>query len=162
MDDYVPKPVRLEDLDAALRRWLPGSGAEPTHEGAPVDPTVRARLQQLERPGREGELTMLIGMFVEDTTDRLRLLHEAAARQDAGALREVAHALRGAAGHFGLTELVQGCEHVESLACAGALSRAPEVVADLASAFCRAQDTLKTASAARIGTGVVDLVESRA
>jgi DNA-binding response OmpR family regulator len=25
MDDYVPKPVRLEDLDAALRRWLPSS-----------------------------------------------------------------------------------------------------------------------------------------
>jgi CheY-like chemotaxis protein len=22
MDDYIPKPVRLEDLDAALRRWL--------------------------------------------------------------------------------------------------------------------------------------------
>jgi signal transduction histidine kinase/CheY-like chemotaxis protein len=24
MDDYLPKPVRLEDLEAALQRWLPG------------------------------------------------------------------------------------------------------------------------------------------
>jgi signal transduction histidine kinase/DNA-binding response OmpR family regulator len=162
MDDYVPKPVRLEDLDAALRRWLPGPGSEAPAEDASVDPAVRARLQQLQRPGRAGEVTMLIGMFVEDTTNRLRLLRDAAASQNAGALREVAHALRGAAGHFGLSELVERCEQIEALARAGTLSGAPQAVVDLENAFVRAQDTLNAASADARRAAQADLVQTRA
>jgi signal transduction histidine kinase/CheY-like chemotaxis protein/HPt (histidine-containing phosphotransfer) domain-containing protein len=159
MDDYIPKPVRLEDLDAALRRWL--RGATPEAEPAHVSPQLRARLQQLKRPGREGELTMLIGMFVEDTTSRLELLREAAARQDAALLREVAHALRGAAGHFGLSELVQLCERVEALARAGTLAEAPRAVADLESAFVRGQAALELASAPS-STAEAELVHTHA
>ena len=132
MDDYVPKPVRLEDLDAALRRWLP----------AAVDPGLLARLEQLNRPGRDGELAELIGMFLEDTTQRLGLLHAAAARQDAVTLLEVGHALRGAAGHFGLGELVELCERLEALARDGTLGGAAEVVTDLDKAYARVRDTL--------------------
>jgi CheY-like chemotaxis protein/HPt (histidine-containing phosphotransfer) domain-containing protein len=158
MDDYVPKPVHLEDLDAALRRWLPSLAAEGPATAAEeprVDASLRARLRQLDRSGREGELAMLVGMFVEDTASRLRLLQEAAARQDAGALRDVAHALRGAAGHFGLTEMVERCERIEALARAGTLGGAPQAVGDLETAFGRAREALESASprprAARAG-----------
>jgi signal transduction histidine kinase/DNA-binding response OmpR family regulator len=34
MDDYLPKPVRLEDLDAALRRWLGGPDASASGSAA--------------------------------------------------------------------------------------------------------------------------------
>jgi CheY-like chemotaxis protein len=29
MDDYLPKPVRISELKAMMRRWLPASGVEP-------------------------------------------------------------------------------------------------------------------------------------
>ena len=139
MDDYVPKPVRLEDLDAALRRWLPGRAA--------IDPALLARLEQLSRPGRDGEVAMLIGMFLEDTSQRLTVLDQAAARQDAGTLLEVGHALRGAAGHFGITELVEVCERLEELARAGALGGASEVVMELKSVYARVRETLEAVRA---------------
>jgi CheY-like chemotaxis protein len=139
MDDYVPKPVRLEDLDAALRRWLPGRAA--------IDPALLARLEQLSRPGRDGEVAMLIGMFLEDTSQRLTVLDQAAARQDAGTLLEVGHALRGAAGHFGITELVEVCERLEELARAGALGGASEVVTELKSVYARVRETLEAVRA---------------
>jgi len=35
MDDHVSKPVRLDDLRAALERWLPrATGPEERHDGA--------------------------------------------------------------------------------------------------------------------------------
>jgi CheY-like chemotaxis protein len=139
MDDYVPKPVRLEDLDAALRRWLPG----PDTAILATNPGLLARLEQLNRPGVDGEVSKLIGMFLEDASHRLNLLHQAATRQDGENLLAVAHALRGAAGHFGLTELVGLCERLEELARAGALDGAPDVVSDLDKAYSRVREALE-------------------
>jgi two-component system, sensor histidine kinase and response regulator len=164
MDDYVPKPVRLEDLDAALRRWLPNcdhslqpvahgyvparvSGSDCGRDTQPVDATLLARLRQLNRPGSAGEVANLIGMFLEDAARSLNLLHQAAARQDAGSLMDVGHALRGAAGHFGIREIVELCERLEGLARAGSLSGASELVADLDEAYTRARATLETVRA---------------
>jgi signal transduction histidine kinase/DNA-binding response OmpR family regulator len=138
MDDYVPKPVRLEDLEAALRRWLPVRA---------IEPAMVARLEQLSRRGRDGELAKLIGMFFEDTTQRLRLLDQATARQDATTLQEVAHALRGAAGHFGIKELVELCERLEEIARADALGGASEIVAELKSVYGRVHETLEAVRA---------------
>ena len=154
MDDYVPKPVRLEDLDAALRRWLPDSipstlaavresVPEGGRDAAAIDPELLARLEQLSRPGREDDLPKLIGMFLEDASHRLSLLHQAVARQDAGTLLEVGHALRGAAGHFGIRELVELCERLEALARDGALSGASDVLTDMDTAYARARETLE-------------------
>ncbi|HEY0580577.1 MAG TPA: Hpt domain-containing protein, partial [Chloroflexota bacterium] len=91
---------------------------------------------------REGELAELIEMFVEDTAGRLNLLHEAAARQDARTLLEVGHALRGAAGHFGVREMVEACERLEGLARGGTLGGASDVVDELDRAYARARNTL--------------------
>jgi CheY-like chemotaxis protein/HPt (histidine-containing phosphotransfer) domain-containing protein len=154
MDDYVPKPVRLEDLEAALRRWLPTpesshlaaarQSVSETDPGAhAIDPGLMARLEQLDRPGHAGEVSKLIGMFLEDTSHRLSLLHQAAICQDGGTLLEVAHALRGAAGHFAITELVALCERLEELARTGALDGASEIVSELDQAYARVRDTLE-------------------
>ena len=146
MDDYVPKPVRLEDLDAALRGWLPAPARDSASDGdrdAPaIDPVLLGRLAHLTGAGRDGELGTLIGLFLEDTPRRLVLLSQAAARGEAGALVEIGHALRGAAAHFGISELVDLCERLEQLARSGALGGAAEVVTDLDKAYARVRDTL--------------------
>jgi CheY-like chemotaxis protein/HPt (histidine-containing phosphotransfer) domain-containing protein len=139
MDEYVPKPVRLEDLDAALRRWLP---AGDTHN-ALIEPVLLRRLEQLHHAGNTGELANRITIFLEDTPRLLRLMHYAAAHQDGGALVQVARALRGAASHLGLSELVGVCERLERLVRAGNVGRAAELVADVDQACARARQPLE-------------------
>jgi CheY-like chemotaxis protein/HPt (histidine-containing phosphotransfer) domain-containing protein len=145
MDDYVPKPVRLEDLDAALRRWLPASelATRPASDPAALDPVLLARLQRLQRPDHAEELSQLIDMFLEDTPPRLQQLHEAAVGGDADTLRNVAHGLRGAAGHFGIREVVALCERLEALAHGGTLADADDVVTQLDAAYARARQSLE-------------------
>jgi CheY-like chemotaxis protein len=139
MDDYLPKPVRLEDLDAALRRWLRADGAH----SAVIEPVLLGRLEQLDRATNAGELSNRITMFLEDTPRLLRLMHYAAAHQDGGALLQVAQALRGAATHFGLNELVGLIQRLERLVRGGSIGRAAELVPDVEEAFARARQPLE-------------------
>jgi signal transduction histidine kinase/CheY-like chemotaxis protein/HPt (histidine-containing phosphotransfer) domain-containing protein len=145
MDDYVPKPVRVEELAAALRRWLADSDrglpapigrgeppdesdSDPQCEALGIDPAMLARLHHLNGPGRAANVDQLIGYFLEDTPERLGVLREAATRQDCSTLIEVAHALRGAAGHFGAQELIGSCERLEELARRKTLQNAVALV----------------------------------
>ena len=36
MDDYIAKPVRLEELEAALKRWVPEGAREDWKDGLPL------------------------------------------------------------------------------------------------------------------------------
>src|SRR5438093_6347306 len=40
MDDYIAKPVRLEELEAALKRWVPEGAREDWKDGLPLDPAT--------------------------------------------------------------------------------------------------------------------------
>jgi HPt (histidine-containing phosphotransfer) domain-containing protein len=82
-------------------------------------------------------------MFLEDTPPRLQQLHEAAVGGDANTLRNVAHGLRGAAGHFGIREVVELCERLEALAHGGTLADADDVVTQLDAAYARARQSLE-------------------
>ncbi|MDQ3636375.1 MAG: PAS domain S-box protein, partial [Actinomycetota bacterium] len=98
MDDHVPKPVKLEDLDAVLRHWVlergepeereatvPETGEGPV-EGDPeafLDRSVLAGLRGLREEGEPDILGELIGLFLTDAPPRLVALREAAEAGDA-------------------------------------------------------------------------------
>jgi CheY-like chemotaxis protein len=77
MDDFVSKPVRVDKLEAALRRWisdpraakrLPPAGREqPAPPGlaadAAVDPAALAGLRALQQPGQPDILGRVIRIF---------------------------------------------------------------------------------------------------
>src|SRR5205085_8469495 len=89
MDDYLPKPVTVQRLEAVLTRWRP-----PTGPGAPdeaVDARALAALRDLQGAGRPDLLAELIAVYLRDTSPRLAALHEAVAHADAEALRRAAH-----------------------------------------------------------------------
>ena len=160
MDDYVSKPVRIEDLHAALSRALqvssspaanttPVTIAEPAPAPAPatrsdtIDWATLARLQKLNRPGKENAVLELIGWFLEDAPVRLATLHQAASQRDAVQLKESAHALKGAADHLGVHEVASLCASVERHAEDGCLVAATELLEDLDKAFDRARAALE-------------------
>jgi signal transduction histidine kinase/DNA-binding NarL/FixJ family response regulator/HPt (histidine-containing phosphotransfer) domain-containing protein len=158
MDDYVCKPVRIQDLQAALARALaskvievaaanaaPPSAEEPEATQAcvvhhdSVDWTTLARLNKLIAPGRQDAVGELVGYFLDDVPARLTSLRLAAVQDDPQQVREVAHGLRGAAEHLGAREVASLSGQLERLAQTGSLAGATDLVDALDAAFARAR-----------------------
>jgi CheY-like chemotaxis protein/HPt (histidine-containing phosphotransfer) domain-containing protein len=142
MDDYLSKPVKPEHLEQVLQRWMANpppigptavAAPEPELGDASLDPEILTRLVHLNRPGRPNLLSDLIRQFLEDTPRQLAALREAAERTDTRALAEGAHALKGAASHFGAERLAGLCQQLEQLpGSAGAEKMLTEADAEFA------------------------------
>ena len=131
MDDYLAKPVILDDLKRVLVRWLPGQDgaplgpgpAQPAHEV--VDPDRLAPAWKLDPSdedwagSRSPQFSRLVEAFLASVPRDIARLRAAAGRKDATAMQRAAHHLKGAAVMFGLTGMAASCEALEALAVAG-------------------------------------------
>jgi CheY-like chemotaxis protein len=105
MDDYLSKPIRTEDLDPVLERWLPVPDA-------PVALLDHERLRSLSEVG-PGMVEKLIDVFARSTPPLLLDLVAAVDSSDHEARRRLAHKLRGgsdAVGALRLSELASRLE----------------------------------------------------
>jgi signal transduction histidine kinase/ligand-binding sensor domain-containing protein/CheY-like chemotaxis protein/HPt (histidine-containing phosphotransfer) domain-containing protein len=114
MDDFLGKPLYLEDLREVLQRWMPGHiyapesprpavrlAAEPAELRTPLDAEMIAGIRSISRPGQASLFTRLVGLFASSGPRQLGELHAALARGDLGAAAAVCHALKGGAGNVG-------------------------------------------------------------
>ncbi len=149
MNDYLSKPIRLEDVVAALRRSRSepaASAVEAAAEAAPaaleLDPAALTLLRQLG----EGDPTFveeMIGTFLEDAPRLLAGMRKALAEGDAPALRLCAHSLKSNSANFGASELAALCRELENAAKAGRLDDAPARVAEIEQAYGRVRGALE-------------------
>jgi two-component system, sensor histidine kinase len=111
MDDYLSKPIDPRLLFAAVEQSV-GVGAEAAARArATFDED--ALLRRLS--GDRALMIDVIQLFLGDLPLRLAAIHEAAAGGDAQALREAAHALKGAAANLsagGLFDATRGLETI--------------------------------------------------
>ena len=140
MDDYLSKPIRVEELIRALGqcRPLPDSGQEKPHvarseEGEPGGSTTNTLLDKValerlrEMVGGDPEiLTELIDTFLEDGPHLLADMRQAVEKGDAGGLRLAAHGLKSNSADFGATVLSELCRELEMMGKAGVLEGAFE------------------------------------
>jgi CheY-like chemotaxis protein/HPt (histidine-containing phosphotransfer) domain-containing protein len=165
MDGYVPKPVKLEELEAALERWMPqgheeGSSATgmpiaeggdssapfagpPEAEDTPLDDGVLENLLDL---GGTEMLSELSEMFFESVGSALTKLREAVEEGDAPTVKRVAHTLKGGAGNMGAKDMSRSCAGLEDAGASGDLSHAPELVGQLEEEFGRVRPALEAAA----------------
>ncbi|MEO6741455.1 MAG: response regulator, partial [Chthoniobacteraceae bacterium] len=111
MDDYVGKPVRREELRAALER-CPRQAAEP------INGQVIAELLE----GGEEEFEALVEFFFSDGPGLLADVQRAVADADGKAMARTAHTLKGACGNFGAEPLHEACARLEVAARAGTIA----------------------------------------
>jgi HPt (histidine-containing phosphotransfer) domain-containing protein len=140
MDDYLPKPVTVQRLEAVLTRWC-----LQTAPGAPedaVDGNVLAALRDLQGQGRPDILAELIAVYLRDTPPRLAALHEAVARADAEAFRRAAHSLKGSSSQIGAVQVARLCADLEHQAGTTGLTGATETLRHLDEAFGRVRARL--------------------
>ena len=137
MDDYLSKPLRSEDLDPVLERWLPPAAAEA--DGHVVD---GERVRSLLDLG-PGLVERLVDAFARTTPPLLDELREAVAGGDEEAARRAAHKLRGSSETVGGLRLA-------------ALARRVEVGEDAAGAVAELESAYRETLAAlgRLGVAV--------
>ncbi|HMQ53308.1 MAG TPA: response regulator [Anaerolineae bacterium] len=162
MDDYISKPIRVEELVTALSRGaaalgpgeaneaqdpaaIPG-GQDPaanldpplatpleTPSEAPLDLAALDRLRDLVE-GDEAALVELIDSFLTEMPPLLVKLRQALAAEDATGLRLAAHTLKSSSRDFGALTLVTLSQELENMGQAGRLAGAAERVAELEAA----------------------------
>jgi two-component system, sensor histidine kinase and response regulator len=138
MDDYLAKPVKLDQLKAMLTAWLNPSvpavkrdhlalvaASSPTE---PIDYKVLDSLRQLQREGPSDIVQEVINLFFKDAAHLLEDLQEGAANSDATLLYYASHALNSASANVGAVVLSSRCKELEAMAQSGVVSDAVPMV----------------------------------
>jgi CheY-like chemotaxis protein len=148
MDDYISKPVRLEDLEATLGRWFsqPDRGVQSGPEKTPVavplaaaspalDPEVTGRLRQLAAATDPAVLAEIYDSYLSSTEEYLAALRQAEQAGDADGLRIAAHSLKGASANVGAPTVAELSRQLEVLGSSQSVAGAAERIGQLTQAF---------------------------
>ncbi len=136
MEDYVVKPVSLDELQRVLGQCRPLTSrreAEPNpdSEGPTTQHAIDRRvLDQLrEDLGSDAALREVIMEFLSQSPAMLVALRDAAARGDASGIRGSAHTIKGTSATLGARTLADQCAELERVCRAGSV---PQAVARVA------------------------------
>jgi GAF domain-containing protein/CheY-like chemotaxis protein/HPt (histidine-containing phosphotransfer) domain-containing protein len=124
MNDYVAKPIRPQELIAAIAR-TPSRTRAPAPGDAgvarpPVDASVLFRLAE-SMGGDDAFVTELIEQFVTDSPALVAAARRGLEAGDADEVRRAAHTLKSNAATFGANELADRSSRLEAAAKAGGL-----------------------------------------
>ncbi len=134
MDDYISKPVNLEQLRQVLARWTsmpspttlliasappPESSAPLADSASPLDPKVFANLRYLQEDGGPDYVGELIDLYLQQTPGLIQTLRMAIDQDDALGLQKSAHTLKGSSASLGATTLAAHFKELEFIGRAG-------------------------------------------
>jgi PAS domain S-box-containing protein len=168
MDDYISKPVRLSELQAALARAIAAlSGAAPAAPPSeeppptPVEQTALAAVRQLRETAPSDPLTELIAAFLRAAPRRLQEIRDALADHDATTLANAGQTLKADAGNLGAQKLAELGARLAELAATGAFDQAASLTRELEREVAHVRDALAAGKPRGEGPGMTDPLLSR-
>jgi two-component system, sensor histidine kinase and response regulator len=139
MDDYMSKPLDLDDLAHMLRRHISEDGVASTV----LDAEALARIRELQSPEDETDLlTEMIDAFLSAAPEHLAHVTDALARNDAGQLADAAHSLKSGAAYLGAMDVQKLCLDLETRGRSGVLDGVASLVPSLELAIAQARVAL--------------------
>jgi CheY-like chemotaxis protein/HPt (histidine-containing phosphotransfer) domain-containing protein len=160
MDDYISKPVRVEELQSALQRaagMTIRAGVESIqkedaidHRVDAIDQSVLDSLRELENEEDPDLVASLVVLFFRDTLERLGSMRRAIDSADAEALEGIAHSLKSSSANLGALPMSLLCGDLEVKGRTGALEGAAEVLARIEKEFGRARLILEAELSSRV------------
>jgi CheY-like chemotaxis protein len=154
MDDYLAKPVRLEDIRSIVERWGSAAGstetagetaartqgaakaANGTPGAAEEAPVEMERLLDFT-DGNPDNLRELVTLYLTQTSQQMEQMAAAVQAGDAQEVRRLAHSCAGASATCGVRRLVPLLRDLEHQGADGKLTTAPEVCQQAAREFDR-------------------------
>ena len=151
MNDYISKPVDLQELANLLAKWLPEAGiGAPSVPGVPAEPLREA--DAFDEKGLLGRLLgdrrlalRIIEAFLDDFPFQLDSLRKGLDNADAAKVGRQAHALRGAAATVAAESLRTLAQGIEQAGKAGRLEELSELMPRVAGEFERFKEGLRRA-----------------
>jgi two-component system sensor histidine kinase/response regulator len=145
MDDYIPKPVREDQLRAvlALSEQLRRRQNSPPETEPHVNPKTLAEIRSLAEPGASDPLVEVIDLFLGDTPGQLQRLREALVAQDHARLHEVAHTLKGSCSNLGAAAMADLCRTLDQAVMAGFLASTGTLIERLEAEFAEVRKDLE-------------------
>jgi HPt (histidine-containing phosphotransfer) domain-containing protein len=155
MDDYVSKPMRVEDLVGALERaaaaprasrGVPGAGASPP-SAVVLDRTILAELHADLGDDNPTLVAELIDLFLADTPLLLAKLGAAIAAGAVEAVFQCAHSLKSTSANLGAQALAALCEGLEAAARTGQLTGGAEPLRQIEAMYPQVERELRALQA---------------
>jgi len=163
MDDYIAKPIRLEDVRTIMERWGPSIGPAETPgtnganaQSAPADAGSRANgaATAEEAPvdmdrlleftdGSADNLRELVELYLSQTAEQMEQLAAAVRGGDAAEVRRLAHSCAGASSTCGMRRLAPMLRELERKGLAGELAGAAPMCRDAGVEFERIRGFLQ-------------------
>ena len=150
MDDYLAKPIKPEEVFAAIERYVQLSQAGVAQgAAAPVDsPAARDEpaveeagvpaadfSAAIERLGGQDVWDEIAGMFADETRERLAILEKTLAAGDHDAVRHEAHTIKGGSAELLLEDIRELAHQLEVQGREGKLDGADVLLGKLNAAF---------------------------
>jgi PAS domain S-box-containing protein len=149
MDDYLGKPIGMDELKQVLARWIPS--AESLAQCVAPKPAVVLgadvvfdEASLLKRVGgNQALMQRLVKEFLGDTPSQLSILRKHLEDGDAPGARRQAHKVKGAAATLSAGALREAAYQAEQAAMAGQLNRLAELLPAIESEFERVKAVLQ-------------------
>jgi PAS domain S-box-containing protein len=146
MDDYLTKPLRLDDLSAMLAKWTPASRPD-----EPRVPASRAEKLLNSLGSDQAAVRRLLTLFFETTPVLLNEVRQALAASDAQAALRAAHTLKGSFWQLGDEQGASLANQLEELVHSRDLREAESLVPKLDSVFAALRAELRETEASAAG-----------
>jgi PAS domain S-box-containing protein len=123
MDDYLAKPIRIDDVRMIIERWgqgkttqSTGSSAQPADEQGTLAESIMNHFHRLGFDQEPVFLSEFIAVALNDIGKKSDQLLRAYKDKDIKALHYAAHTLKGGASNLGTTTFIEICRQIEESA----------------------------------------------
>ena len=133
MDDFISKPVQLNELERALNKSL---GLDPgIEQDAPSAVLLdQTQLDQFRVNDNNDMLRELVSMYLTETNGQIDSL---STQQNPDTVARIAHQLKGSSANLGARRLADAFSRLEETAKAGDLAPASDLLAEIRGTFDR-------------------------
>jgi HPt (histidine-containing phosphotransfer) domain-containing protein len=149
MDDYISKPIRVKELQAALERWGQKEPAQPEPvpplepTSATIDWSVLDGLRELQEEGEPDFVQEMIDLYLSNTPSLIDSIRQAITQNQAEALQHAAHTLKGNSNSLGAKQMGALSLELEKIGHSRVLDGAGVLMADLEREFERVRQAFQ-------------------
>jgi CheY-like chemotaxis protein/HPt (histidine-containing phosphotransfer) domain-containing protein len=141
MDDYITKPIRIEELQAMLERWgrpatrVTEPTSVPDSPPGPLDWTMLEQLALLQEEGQPDFVQEIIELYLATAPSMIVEIQQAVRQGHPDQVRQVAHSLKGSSHGLGAMRVGEISAELEAKGRSGSIEGVDSLLADLEREF---------------------------